>query len=423
MLYDRIQYALTKSKRSKSYNALMLLDLDHFKVINDSLGHDIGDKLLIEISRRLSSSIREEDIVARLGGDEFVILLQELDIAEDITKLKTEIVAEKICRRLEEAVVINGHDLHISVSIGITLFSNQAISGPDIIKNADVAMYKAKDGGRNKFLFFNEEMKKHADTRLVVENNLRTALNSSQFELYYQPQSHISTGGICGAEALIRWNHPILGLIKPNDFISIAEQTGLILPIGNWVFREACSQIAKWTSLLPEIGYIAVNVSPNQFKQKNFVQTVIKCVQDSEINPNKLELELTEGVLINNIEDTLEKLKRLKGFGIRIAIDDFGTGYSSLSYLRQFPLDILKIDQSFVRDLHDSTTLAIVETIINLASSLGLRAMAEGVETEHQLKLLEKYNCTKYQGYLCSKPLAATNFEEFVREKRIQKVV
>ena len=413
LLQDRIKYTISRSRRSKKHNALMLLDLDHFKVINDSLGHEVGDNLLIEVAKRLAASVREEDTVSRLGGDEFVILLHELHQEHDAAKHIAAGIAGKICTLLAEPIKIGNHLLHIGASIGITVFHGMDGHNADLIKNADNAMYKAKDAGRNQYEFYTPEMKIHADSRLLIENELRSALDRGQLELYYQPQTDILSNRICGAEALLRWNHPEKGLVPPGSFIAIAEQTGLIVPIGVWVLQTACRHIAAWNHAgdAKHLSYVAVNVSPHQFQLKNFVAQVSSCIAEAGIDAGQLELELTEGVLIQNIGDTLEKLKALKALGVRIAIDDFGTGYSSLNYLKRFPLDTLKIDQSFVRDISsDPNDAAIVQTIIALAANLNLRVMAEGVETEQQLAFLRDRKCDSFQGYLCSRPLPQTDF-------------
>ena len=417
MLQDRINYATARSQHSGKYNALMLLDLDHFKVINDSLGHGVGDRLLIEVAQRLKKAVREEDTVARLGGDEFVILLFELSLDQQVAEQNAVHIAEKICKKLAEPIIIAQKTLHISVSIGITLFVDESDSSADLIKNADNAMYKAKDAGRNKYQLFSAEMKLSADSRLIIENELRNALLNNELELYYQPQTHILNNTICSAEALLRWHHPNDGLISPTIFIPIAEQTGLIIALGTWVLKTACQQMADWQTQIVAKGidYIAVNVSPHQFQQKDFVNIVINSVTEAGITPDQLEIELTEGVLMQNVADTRDKLQALKAFGIRIAIDDFGTGYSSLNYLKSFPLDTLKIDQSFVRDItHDSSDAAIVQTIIALANNLNLHVMAEGVETEAQLAFLRERKCDSYQGYLTSRPLPHAEFIKFL---------
>jgi diguanylate cyclase (GGDEF)-like protein len=391
----------------------MLLDLDHFKVINDSLGHDVGDNLLIEVAKRLTACVREEDTVSRLGGDEFVVLLPELNKDREGAVLKAAHIAEKICKKLGEPILNDSHELHISVSIGIVVFFGDTENAADLIKDADNALYKAKDEGRNTYQFYTAEMKLYADSRLVIENELRHALEYGQLELYYQPQIDIQSNCIRGAEALLRWNHADKGLVSPACFIPVAEQTGLIIPIGTWVMKTACLDIAEWNKaeVAKSINYIAVNVSPYQFQQKDFVEIVVNSVNEAGIKANQLEVELTEGVLMHNIGDTLEKLKALKAFGVRIAIDDFGTGYSSLNYLKRFPLDVLKIDQSFVRDITtDTNDAAIVQTIISLANNLQLRVMAEGVETEEQLAFLRDRKCDAFQGYLCSRPVQKDAF-------------
>jgi diguanylate cyclase (GGDEF)-like protein/PAS domain S-box-containing protein len=421
LLYERLNGVIVQSLRTKDLFAVMMLDLDYFKVINDSLGHKAGDELLKEIATRLLSCTRREDTVARLGGDEFVILLSHLGKDRDQAMHNVTRVAEKVRHFIAEPVMIEGRDLKITVSIGIVIHQNSDDDATHLLKHADNALYHAKDLGRDNFQFYTENMKITADFRLAVENELRHALEDSQLELYYQPQVTIANNRICGAEALLRWHHPEKGMVSPASFIPIAEQTGLIILIGTWVMKTACLQIAEWNRIKPAnpIDYIAVNVSPRQFIQQNFVELVINIINETKINANQLELELTEGVLIHNVEDTLEKLQALKTFGVRIAIDDFGTGYSSLNYIKRFPLDVLKVDKSFIDTVTtDANDAAIVQTIITLAKSLQISVMAEGVETDEQLAFLRLKDCDAFQGYLCSRPLTKKAFLHLLNTPR-----
>ena len=412
LLYERLNAVITQALLDKDLFAVMMLDLDHFKVINDSLGHNVGDELLKEIATRLLSCTRKDDTVARLGGDEFVILLPHLGKNRDHALQNVTKIAEKVRLRVTEPLMIEGRELKMTMSIGIVIHTD-CDNPTTIIQNADNALYYAKDLGRDNFQFYTEKLKINADFRLTVEHELRYALEYSQLEMYYQPQVDMVSNQICGAEALLRWVHPEKGIIPPASFIPIAEQTGLIVQIGTWVMTTVCLQIAEWNRIdrLKPIDYIAVNVSPRQFIQQDFVDVVMNIINETGINASQLELELTEGVLIHNVEDTLEKLQALKAFGVRIAIDDFGTGYSSLNYIKRFPLDVLKIDKSFIdtvtSDLNDA---AIVQTIITLAKSLQIRVLAEGVETEEQRAFLGLRNCDAFQGYLCSRPLPKADF-------------
>lgn len=412
LLQDRINNAIDQSLRDNELFAVIMLDLDRFKVINDSLGHVAGDELLKVMAKRLLDCTREEDTVTRLGGDEFIILLPCLGRSKKEATENVAKVAEKVRQKLAEPVMIENHELQITASIGIVIFTENATSS-NLIKDADNALYRAKDLGRDNYQFYTEDMKTIANFRLVVENELRYALDHQQLDLYYQPQVNVHTQRICSAEALLRWHHPEKGMIPPKSFIHIAEDSGLIIPIGAWVIKTACLQIATWNNLksASSLDYVAVNVSPRQFMQRNFTDLVINAIIESGINANQLELELTEGILIHHIDDTLEKLQTLKAFGVRIAIDDFGTGYSSLNYIKRFPLDVLKIDQSFICTLTtDNNDAAIVQTIITLAKNLQICVLAEGVETEEQLEFLRNKNCDIFQGFLCSPPLAKDDF-------------
>jgi diguanylate cyclase (GGDEF)-like protein/PAS domain S-box-containing protein len=418
LLHEHLNAAITRCLENHDLFAVMILDLDNFKVINDSLGHTVGDELLKEMAKRLLSCTRPEDTVSRLGGDEFVILLLDLGYNRDEAADNAAQVAEKVRQKLAQPLIIARHELRITVSIGIAIHTD-CDNATHLIRNADNALYHAKDEGRNNYQFFTAEMKNIANLRLEIENELRHALEGSQLELYYQAQVNIADNRICGAEALVRWHHPQKGLMQPANFIYIAEKTELIVLIGTWVIKTACLQIAAWKTLKPPISveYISVNVSARQFIQQDFVDLVINTVTETAINPKQLELELTESILIHDIDETLEKLKKLKAFGVRIAIDDFGTGYSSLSYLKSIPLDVLKIDKSFINTVTtDSNDAAIVQTIITLAKNLKIRVLAEGVETNEQLAFLREKDCDAFQGYLCSQPLPIGDFLQLLNK-------
>jgi diguanylate cyclase (GGDEF)-like protein/PAS domain S-box-containing protein len=412
LLHERLNGSIKQALGKNDCFALMMLDLDNFKVINDSLGHTVGDELLKEMAKRLLSCTRTEDTVARLGGDEFVILLLNIGCNREEAAENAAKVAQKVLNALAQPMTLDNHELCVTVSIGIAIY-NDCDTATHLIKHADNALYHAKDLGRNNYQFFTPTMKTIANFRLTMENELRYALEQSQFELYYQPQVDIGDNRISGAEALLRWHHPEKGIISPGIFISIAEETGLIIPIGTWVLKTACLQIAEWNNqeAVVSIDYIAVNVSARQFLQQDFVNLVINTIIETGIKASQLELELTESILIRDIDETLEKLKTLKAFGVRIAIDDFGTGYSSLSYLKSLPLDVLKIDQSFIATVtSDENDAAIVQTIITLAKNLKIRVLAEGVETKEQLEFLRKKDCDGFQGYLRSHPLPVADF-------------
>jgi diguanylate cyclase (GGDEF)-like protein len=415
LLMDRLDQALLTASRHEHLNALVFIDLDHFKTLNDTVGHDKGDSLLRQTAQRLVFCVRDGDTVARLGGDEFVVLLQDLSnlLPEAATQAQT--VTAKILAALGQPYEIDGHGHHSTASIGVTLFGDaQRESIEEPLKRAELAMYQAKAAGRNTFRFFEPEMGTAVNIRAILETDLRTALTSDQFLLYYQPQGG-GNAPMSGVEALLRWQHPQRGFVSPAEFIPIAETNGLILPMGRWVLETACNQLAAW-ALRPEMAHLtmAVNVSAPQFRQPDFVQDVMTILHASGARPERLKLELTESVLVDNVEDIIVKMNALKAKGVRFSIDDFGTGYSSLSYLKRLPLDQLKIDQGFVRDiLSDPDDAAIAKMVIALADSLGLSVIAEGVETEAQRDFLASLGCTKYQGYLFSRPLPIQEFERF----------
>ncbi|CCO07442.1 EAL domain-containing protein [Desulforamulus hydrothermalis] len=398
---DRLAVAIAQAARHKKMLAVIFLDLDYFKVVNDTLGHDMGDLLLKGIAHRLTSLLRQGDTIARIGGDEFTILLNDINRPADASR-----VAQKIIDNLQEPWVIGNHEFHITTSIGIAIYPTDGRDVETLVKNADAAMYHAKEAGRNNFQFYTPAMNDKSLQRLELENNLRRALERDEFVVYYQPQVEIATGKIIGAEALVRWQHPHLGMIPPGQFIPVAEDTGLIIAIGEKVLRMACTQNKAWQDGgLPPIR-VAVNLSPRQFLQQNFVDKVAQILKDTGMSPRWLELEITESLAMKDVELTEKTLLELRRMGITIAIDDFGTGYSSLSYLKRLPIDTIKIDRSFVWDLStDPDDTSIVSTIIILAHNLKMKVVAEGVETQEQLNILRQQHCDGLQGYLFSGPL------------------
>ena len=403
LLQDRLDNALAVARRRNEKVALLFLDLDRFKIINDSLGHAFGDMVLKEIAKRLKNCTREYNTVARVGGDEFLIMLNSVKEVADVA-----IVAERIMEEMSARFIIQGHSLSVGCSIGVSMFPEHGADGETLIKNVDAAMYSAKQDGRRSIRFFTDEMNAQAVERLTIGKNLRLALEKEEFFLLYQPQMEIESGRITGFEALIRWQHPEMGLVPPDRFISIAENNGLILPIGEWVLRTACAQARKWQDEgLPAVP-VAVNVSAIQFRQEGFCTLIRKVLEDTGLSPQYLELELTVSLLLSNADVTLPVLHELREMGLKLAIDDFGTGYSSLSYLRQFPVDKLKIDRSFVRDIAVSCDDAAIATaIVSMAGSLRLKVIAEGVENEAQMAFLKEHRCDEIQGYYFSMPLSA----------------
>jgi diguanylate cyclase (GGDEF)-like protein len=402
LLQDRLTNAVADARRQKYQIALLFLDLDRFKDINDSLGHLVGDLFLQQVAERLKRWGREQDTVARLGGDEFLIMLTHVKDTSD-----PAVAAERLMDAMTAEFVIQGHSLQISCSVGISIFPENGTDCEGLIKNADAAMYRAKADGRNNFRFFTEDMNAQAVERLSLESGLRSALAKEQFLLMYQPQMDIATGRITGLEALLRWKHPDLGLVPPDKFIRIAENSGLIVPIGEWVLRTACSQARKWQDEgLPRVT-IAVNVSAVQFRQKDFCALIRTVLHETGLAPQYLELELTESLLLANADVMLSVVQELKAMGVTLAIDDFGTGYSSFKYLRQFQVSKLKIDRLFIRDVVvNPDDAAITSAIISMAKSLRLKVIAEGVEHETQLSFLRAHHCDEIQGYYFSKPLA-----------------
>ena len=411
LLNDRVNQAIAAAPRHNKKVAVLFLDLDGFKHINDSLGHPIGDKLLQSIAKRLVNCVRGSDTVSRQGGDEFVVLLSEMEQSEDAA-----ISALRLLQAVAEAHTIDQHDLHVTTSIGVSVFPDDGKDAETLIKNADTAMYQAKENGRQSYQFFKPAMNVRAVERQSIEENLRRALERQEFALHYQPKIDLRTGKISGAEALIRWTHPVRGPVSPAQFIPVAEDCGLILPIGQWVLREACKQARAWVDAGLPVTSMAVNISSMEFRDDNFLDSVFAALSETGLDPQSLELELTESVLMKRAESAASVLKTLRARGVQIAVDDFGTGYSSLSYLTKFPIDALKIDQSFVRQISstpDDTT--IVTAVISMGRSLKLRVIAEGVETQEELAFLQDRLCDEAQGYYFSRPVLPTQFANLLK--------
>lgn len=426
MFKEYLGKSIARARRQDALVAILILDIDRFKRINDTLGHTFGDLLLREVAQRLLATTRREDCVsrqgedvatnsvARLGGDEFALMLTGITSLQDAAR-----VARRTLSALSEPFLLEKHEVFITVSVGITLYPYDGEDVDNLLKNADTAMYHSKAEGRNNYQYYTESMNAMAFERLAMENSLRRALERNEFELYYQPQVNVDTRKIVGLEALIRWRHPELGMISPVEFIPLAEESGLIIPIGEWVLRTACAQNKAWQ----DAGYspitVAANISGLQFRQQNLTETVARILGETKLDPKYLDIELTEGTIMRNATETVATLHELKDMGIRLSIDDFGTGYSSLSYLKRFPLDTLKVDRSFVKDLtKDSDDEAITHAIIAMANSLGLRVVAEGVESEEQLRFLQNHGCDEFQGYLFSPPVPAEMVTEMLEENK-----
>lgn len=419
LLMDRLGHALTASTRSHEFGALMILDLDHFKGLNDTQGHDIGDRLLVEVAQRLIACLRQEDTVCRLGGDEYVVMLEGLGQLERVATTQAEIIAEKIRTALNLPYILGGAEAEYfsTTSIGLTLFRGQDDSADVLLKQADVALYQAKDAGRNVIRFFNTAMQAALESRATLEGALRRGLGRGEFHLYYQPQVD-QVGRLIGAEALIRWVSAERGLVSPAQFIPLAEESGLILSIGQWVLDTACAQLKAWErDPRARDLRLSVNVSARQFHQPDFVEQVLQSLLAHGADPTRLKIELTESVVLDNVETVISRMRQLNNLGVGFSLDDFGTGYSSLTYLKRLPLDQIKIDQSFVRDVPgDSNDAAIVRAILAMSQSLGLQAIAEGVETQAQRDFLFENGCNAYQGYLFGKPAPIEEWEDILRQ-------
>jgi diguanylate cyclase (GGDEF)-like protein/PAS domain S-box-containing protein len=417
LLMDRLASALSQSSRNKCYGALLFLDLDKFKVLNDTMGHDFGDLLLIEVAGRTQSCVRSVDTVARFGGDEFVILVESIDESAEITSHKVSQLAEKIRESLSVPYQLKNIEYHSSPSIGVSLFQGDEHSVDVVLKRSDLAMYQAKDSGRNTVRFFDPEIQNAVESRAILEADLRRAVSGNQLRLFYQIQVDNQYQPL-GAEALVRWIHPTRGMVSPAQFIPVAEDSALILEIGYWVLLTACQQLANWAQNESTQNLkLAINVSAKQFRQHDFVSKVSDALTLFGVEPSSLKLELTESVVLNDLVDVVTKMNALKKLGVKLSLDDFGTGYSSLSYLKNLPLDQIKIDQSFVRDITtDSDDAIMVKTIIDLAQNFRLNVIAEGVETQSQLDFLKRNNCMAYQGYFFSKPVPIEEFEALLKQ-------
>ncbi|MES2407498.1 MAG: EAL domain-containing protein [Pseudomonadota bacterium] len=414
LLKDRLQQAIAQTDRSEDSVALLFLDLDHFKLINDSLGHAEGDRMLLDVAERLRSCVREGDTVSRHGGDEFVLVLQKIDQMHHVAS-----ICEKILQTIANPFSIQGHSFHVTCSIGIALYPQDGRDAETLFKYADMALYQAKDRGRNHFQFFSREMNERMLERITLDEALRSAISNDELLLHYQPLVNLSTGQITGLETLVRWQHPQFGMVSPVRFIPIAEESTLIASISEWVLRKACEDMCSWTDNGLTGFQVAVNVSPRQFRDPKLADRIEKVLSEYHIDPGMLSLEITETVLMQDTVSSEATLRQLKALGVDLALDDFGTGYSSLSYLKRFPFDRVKIDRSFVRDIiTDSDDAAISKAIISMAHSLGIRVVAEGVETEAQCQFLRRHQCDEMQGYYFSHPLPFTKITALLNEKR-----
>lgn len=415
MLLDRLQQALATSSRRNRCGALILVDLDNFKTLNETQGHDRGDILLLQVAQRLKACLHEDDTLARQGGDEFVIVLEDLgDTPAEAAKASEEL-GQKILKALRQPYSLDGDTHHSSLSMGITIFNGLRETIDELLKRADLAMYQAKSSGKDTLRFYDPTMQAVVSARASMELDMRVGLAEGHFELYYQPI--VRKGSIIGAEALVRWRHPLNGYVSPGQFIPLAEENGMILKLGEWVIRQACITLASWAK---KPGFeqmtLAVNASPRQFHQPEFVKQVVNALEESGANGSQFKLELTESLLLADVEDTINKMEQIKEYGVSFSLDDFGTGYSSLAYLKRLPLEQLKIDRSFVRDvLTDPNDAAIARTVVALANSLGIGVIAEGVETEPQRAFLEENQCHVWQGFLLSPPVALPEMEALVK--------
>jgi diguanylate cyclase (GGDEF)-like protein len=413
LLRDRFEQAMVAASRDDSGGVLMFLDIDNFKQVNDSFGHLVGDQLLLQVVERLQGCIRDADTICRQGGDEFMIVLTNITDINDISR-----IAQHMLDVVSDPIEIENQSFHTSASIGVSLFPSDGIDFDTLLKNADTAMYQAKESGKNAYRFFTAKMNAEVVEQMRLQTQLRFALQRNEFQLHYQPQIDLASGSVIGMEALIRWQHPELGKISPADFIPVAEASGLIIPIGAWVLEEACRQARVWQQSGLLRFKVGVNLSALQFKRGNILETVSNALERSGLPPNMLELELTESILLQDLETALKTILELKALGVQLAIDDFGTGYSSLSYLKRLHVDKLKIDQSFVRDIvTDTDDLAIVCAIIQLGKTLQMKVIAEGVETDEQLQLLSRHACNEAQGYYFCRPLGAADVSCWLAER------
>jgi diguanylate cyclase (GGDEF)-like protein len=410
---EELQRALARAERHSRPVTLFFMDLDRFKNINDTLGHQFGDRVLQEAAKRLSSCVREGDIIARLGGDEFVLLVEELGDPPALAE-----IARKLLAAIADLGAIDGQDLNVSLSIGICAFPTDGRDAKTLLAGADIAMYRAKEQGRNRFVFFSAELQSHTPEKLSLEAGLRHGLERKEFRVHYQPKIDMASGEITGVEALLRWQHPELGLLLPEKFIHLAEETGLIIPIGYWTLREVCARAKTWQAAgLPRLP-VAVNLSACQFSQDQLVPQLAEILKETGMHPDLLELEITESMVMRDPEQAVQLMHNLRSMGVRLTIDDFGTGYSSLGYLKRFPINSLKVDRSFVRDLpHSTDDVAITRAVIAMAHSLQMNVIAEGVELKEQFDVLRSEGCDEFQGYLCRPPLIEEDLIRFVRER------
>jgi diguanylate cyclase (GGDEF)-like protein len=409
---EELQRALARAERHVRPVALFFMDLDRFKNINDTLGHQLGDRVLQEAAKRLITCVREGDIVARLGGDEFVLLVEEIGDAAVLAE-----IARKLLAALSELGKIDGHELNVTLSIGICTYPADGRDSKALLAGADIAMYRAKERGRNGFCFYSAELQSHTPEKLALEAGLRHGLEREEFRVYYQPKIDMATGAITGVEALLRWQHPERGLLLPEKFIQLAEETGLIVPIGLWTLREVCMRAKAWKEAgLPRMP-IAVNLSASQFREEQLVSQLAEILKSTGTDAGILELEITESMVMRNPDEAVKLMHNLRAMGVSLTIDDFGTGYSSLGYLKLFPINNLKVDRSFVRDLpHSSDDVAITRAVIAMAHSLQMNVIAEGVELREQFDVLREEGCDEFQGYLCRPPLAEEDLINFIRE-------
>jgi diguanylate cyclase (GGDEF)-like protein len=416
LFMDRLIVSLAQANRANHKLAVFFLDLDRFKDINDSLGHSVGDALLKAVAERIRRCIREGDTVARFGGDEFTLLIPKIDQIEDAAK-----IAQKIIETLKIPFSVYDRELFVTTSIGVSIFPGDGLDPETLVRNADTAMYRAKEQGRDNYQLYAPAMNARAAERLALENRLRKALSQNELVLHFQPLVSAHTNNVIGLEALIRWNHPEQGLLSPFHFISVAEVSGLIVPIGEWVLRSACAQIRVWQKKFDRNLIVAVNLSARQFQQPDLVEQIREAIQETGVEPGCLELEITESNAMQNAENTIYTLRELKALGVRIAMDDFGTGYSSLNYLKRFPIDTLKLDQTFVREVaNDASDAAIVSSVISMAHNLNLKVVAEGVERQEQLDFLTRQNCDVVQGYYFSKPLPPEGIEAYLAKHKVK---
>jgi diguanylate cyclase (GGDEF)-like protein len=414
LFHERLKSAFQSAKDTGKMLAVIFFDLDRFKVINDTLGHHVGDQLLVYLAQKLKSYVNEHDIVARFGGDEFMILMNHISHIDEVTQF-----VKGIPKVFREPFLFEGQELFVTASIGISLYPDDGADADTLIKNADVAMYRAKEKGGNTFQLYHPEMNKRSLHRLNLEIQLRKAVEREEFTVYYQPLVDLGTGTLFGMESLLRWNHPEWGIVSPGEFIPLAEETGLIVPLGKWVLKQACRQTKYWSLMgFPKLC-VSVNISMSQFHQPNFVQLIQETLQETQLHPSQLCLEITESVAMKNVSYIMETMDKLKELGVQISIDDFGTGYSSLSYLKKFRVHTLKIDQSFIRDITvDEDSAAIVTALIAMSRKLKIKSLAEGVETPEQLQFLKEHGCDEIQGYIYSEPLSAEDFETLIKERK-----